>query len=273
MLPHWTEKDLVVNGNKIHYTRTGDGSKPPVVLAHGFSDSGLCWLPVAQELEAHYDVILPDARGHGLSARLTPGEALDMPGDLAGLVRALGLDRPVIGGHSMGGSVSGRLAARYPGLARALILEDPGWFDRPAEKPTDEPRQPSPYQAWLMSLSGKSVEEVMAKCRADSPTWAEVELRPWAMSKLQFDPTFFQADFGEEENWRDTARAIDCPVLLLTADVEKGALISPEMAQAAVGLNGRIRVAHVPGAGHNVRREGYAEFMRLVKGFLKEIYP
>ena len=57
MLPHWKENDLIVNGNKIHYTRTGDGSKPPIVLAHGFSDNGKCWLPVALELEANYDLI------------------------------------------------------------------------------------------------------------------------------------------------------------------------------------------------------------------------
>ena len=57
----------MVNGLKLHYTRTG-GAKPPVVLAHGFSDDGLCWTPVAEALAADYDVVMVDARGHGRSA-------------------------------------------------------------------------------------------------------------------------------------------------------------------------------------------------------------
>ena len=125
MLPHWTANDLVVDGVKIHYTRTGDGSKPPLVLLHGFSDSGLCWPLVAHDLEADYDVILPDARGHGHSARVQPGESIDMAADTAGLIRALGLHRPVLGGHSMGANTSSHVGARYPKLIRALVLEDP----------------------------------------------------------------------------------------------------------------------------------------------------
>ena len=56
--------DVVANGIKIHYYRTG-GDKPPVVLSHGATDDGLCWTRVTLALEAEYDVIMPDARGHG----------------------------------------------------------------------------------------------------------------------------------------------------------------------------------------------------------------
>ncbi|MDZ4717393.1 MAG: alpha/beta hydrolase [Roseiflexaceae bacterium] len=45
----WQTGNVHVNGVNLHYTRTG-GDKPAVVLAHGFSDSGLCWTPVAQAL-------------------------------------------------------------------------------------------------------------------------------------------------------------------------------------------------------------------------------
>ena len=62
----WQSGDVEANGLRLHYTRTG-GAKPPVVLAHGFSDDGLCWTPVAEALEAEYDVIMVDARGHGRS--------------------------------------------------------------------------------------------------------------------------------------------------------------------------------------------------------------
>ena len=57
----WTEHDILTNGIRLHYYRTG-GDKSPLVLCHGFSDNGLCWTPLARELEADYDVIMVDAR-------------------------------------------------------------------------------------------------------------------------------------------------------------------------------------------------------------------
>lgn len=266
MLPHWTDDYLTLNGVRIHYTRTGDGSKPPLVLAHGFSDSGLCWLPVARELEREYDVILPDAQGHGLSARVKPGVATHMVDDLAGLIRALNLNGVVLGGHSMGAGVSAEVAERNPGLLRALILEDPGWRD---PQPEDQEERPNPFRDFLLGLAGRSVEDLMARCHADNPTWPEAELRPWAESKLQFDTGFFQAGFSLPKDWRGTARALGCPTLLITADVERGAIVSADMAHQAQALNPRIRVAHIPGAGHSVRREQFTGFMRVVREFLR----
>jgi N-formylmaleamate deformylase len=274
MLPHWKENDVVVNGAKIHYIRTGDGSKPPVVLAHGFSDNGLCWLPVALDLEAEYDVILPDARGHGKSSRVQPGEALDAPADLAGLIRQLGLVKPVVGGHSMGGSVSSTMQARFPGLAGALVLEDPAWFTppppQPDEKQEQQPARPR-FGDWLLELQDRPLEDVMAKCRKENPTWPEVELRPWAVSKQEFDLNFLQVGALPRGDWRDTAKALDCPTLLITAVKRKGAIIDKETAKLAKSLNKKIQVVYIPKAGHSIRRENYPAYIAAVKKFLKKV--
>ena len=58
----WYEGDVGANGIRIHYARTG-GDKPPVILAHGAGDDGLCWTRVAKELEATYDVVIPTVAG------------------------------------------------------------------------------------------------------------------------------------------------------------------------------------------------------------------
>lgn len=270
MTEHWSENDIVISGASFHYVRTG-GAKPSLVLAHGFSDSGLCWLPVARELEAEYDLILPDARGHGLSQRVLPGESIDGARDLASFIRALGLERPIVGGHSMGANTASTLAAQNPGLVRALILEDPGWRDvAPEPQKKDEAPKPNPWFDWLSSIPGLTLEEVMAKCRFDSPTWAEVELRPWAESKKALDLNIFRAE-SVRRPWREVARAIDCPTLLITADVEKGAIISPAMAREAQALNSQIQVVHIPGAGHSIRREAYPAYLAAVRDFLSRI--
>src|SRR5512136_1054701 len=62
----WSDGYVKSNGIDIHYHRTG-GDKPQVVISHGAGDDGLCWTHVVKELEQDYDVILPDARGHGKS--------------------------------------------------------------------------------------------------------------------------------------------------------------------------------------------------------------
>lgn len=276
MVPNWTEADITINGVQIHYARTGGKNKPPLVLLHGFSDSGMCWLPVARDLEAEWDIILPDARGHGKSQRVQPGEKIDSAADIAGLIQALKLKRPVVGGHSMGGNTAGLVGSRYPDLIRGLILEDPGWRSAPPprmeEKEEEEKAPPTnPWFDWLVSLKGTPVEDVMAKCRADSPTWPEIELRPWAESKLALDTNIFKAD-SVWVHWEEVARGIVCPTLLLTGDVEKGAIVSAEDAQKANQLSPAIRVAHIPGVGHSLRRENYAVFMRLVGGFLKSLH-
>jgi N-formylmaleamate deformylase len=265
-MTQWTEQYVTVDGAQFHYHRTGDGSKPALVLAHGFSDNGLCWLPVARDLEADYDVILPDARGHGKSQRVQPGEKVNLARDLAGIIQALGLERPVVGGHSMGGSTAGVLAAEWPQLVRALILEDPGWRDAQPEPEEKEPR-PNPWFEWLQSLPGLSIEDVMAKGRADSPTWPEIELPAWAESKKQLDLNFMKVE-STHHAWREVAQAIACPTLLITADANQGGIVTPQMARTAILLNRRIQVANIAGVGHNIRREDYKGYMRAVREFL-----
>jgi pimeloyl-ACP methyl ester carboxylesterase len=65
----WFSGYVNTNGMRMHYYRTR-GDKPPLVLAHGATDSGLCWSRLARTLESEYDVILPDARGHGFRCTL-----------------------------------------------------------------------------------------------------------------------------------------------------------------------------------------------------------
>ena len=64
----WTSAYVETDRIKLHYHRTG-GDKPALVLAHGLTDNGLCWTRLARALEAEYDLVMVDARGHGLSAK------------------------------------------------------------------------------------------------------------------------------------------------------------------------------------------------------------
>ena len=106
MTDEWQAGDVAANGIHLHYTRTG-GAKPPVVLAHGVTDDGLCWSRVAEALAPRYDVIMVDARGHGRSQAPEQDYRLAaQAADMAAVIAALGLVRPAILGHSLGAAMA-----------------------------------------------------------------------------------------------------------------------------------------------------------------------
>ena len=96
-------------------TSVPGGDLPPLVLVHGFTDHALYFTRVAEALAGSWDVVAYDARGHGASDRVTGrfGDATRVA-DLVAVVRELGLDRPALLGHSMGGATVGQAIAQYP---------------------------------------------------------------------------------------------------------------------------------------------------------------
>ena len=272
MLPFWTQNDLEVNGTCIHYTRTGRGEKPPLVLVHGFSDNGLCWTPVARALEDEYDVIMPDMRGHGLSARVKPDEQVDMAADLAELIRALGLHRPIVGGHSMGAMVTYQIGVRFPELASALILEDPPWW---LEQPVPLAPGENSIVKWAKGLRNQTLEELLVAYRKDHPDWPEELLRPMCEFKKQLDTTVVDTMSKrlhlERTNWLVTIGSIPHPMLVFTADPELGAIVTPQAAAKAQELNPNVTLVHVPNVGHLIRFDNFPVFMNALRRFLKEV--
>lgn len=272
-MSNWAENSVIANGIKIHYHRTG-GHMPPLVLVHGYSDNGLCWIRLAKALEETYDLIMPDARGHGLSEAPETGYATeDMAADLAGLIEALEMDRPAVLGHSMGASTAATWAAQYPQQVRVVLLEDPPWFDeqrmqqRASTVPTPEKRR-----AEIMARNAKSREELVASCRHDQPTWDEIEFGPWADAKRQLSPNLAERYAAPRRPWQEIAAEIAHPTLLITADNSAGALVTPEIAAQAAGLNPRIQTVHIAGAGHSIRREQFDRYRQAVTQFLDTVY-
>src|SRR5215211_2564853 len=117
----WHDTYLEPPHGHVFVRRLGDvdDGATPIVLLHGFSDSGECWYPLVPHLAGRGSMALPDARGHGHSG--VPDEPVDMEalaGDAAAVVRSLG--RPaILIGHSMGADTAAYLAARQPDLVVA----------------------------------------------------------------------------------------------------------------------------------------------------------
>jgi N-formylmaleamate deformylase len=266
----WLSGDVTTNGIRIHFHRTG-GDKPPLVLAHGATDNGLCWTRVALALEGDYDVIMPDARGHGLSEAPAIGYTnADHAADLAGLIRGLGLVRPAIGGHSMGAGATLRLIADEPDLVSCAVLEDPGLRDGPWPPPGRADARQGMRQI-VEDAQTSDLETTIRRGRERSPLWSDEEWQAWATAKQQLSRAFLESlgsgrpPMGE---WREELRRLRCPVLLVTADPDRGAIVTPETAQEASALAPSLEVIRLQGAGHNIRREQFAPFVEAVRAFL-----
>lgn len=276
MLAHWIQNDLLVNGVRLHYYRTGHGDKPPLVLVHGFSDNGLCWTPVARDLEAEYDLIMPDMRGHGLSERVQPGDKVDMAADVAGLIRTLGLARPIVVGHSMGAMITYQIGVRFPELASALVLEDPPWWLSPQAQslPLSRPDE-NPVAQWAKSLSNQTREELLVQYRKEHPNWPEELLRPMCESKKQLDQTIvdIMTDrmHSQEVQWLTTIQQIAHPMLLFAANPQLGGIVTPDVVAKVRELNPKVRIASIPDVGHLIRFDQYTAFMDAIRPFLKQV--
>jgi pimeloyl-ACP methyl ester carboxylesterase len=264
----WQSGDVQVHGLRLHYTRTG-GDKLPVVLAHGFSDDGLCWTPVAEVLEPDYDVIMVDARGHGQSDAPEQGyNTADMAGDLAGVIAALGLCRPTVIGHSMGGGTTLALASLYPDVPGAILLEDAAPLGLAAMRMPRDPERHARIVQWVAGLRDKTREQLIVEQRAAAPTWSEAVLGLWADAHLRLSPRAAAFDPATGVDWTAVLPRVTCPALLIAADPERGGMIGAESAAVFQSFVPQLRVITIEGAGHCVRYEQFDRCIDIVRGFL-----
>lgn len=262
----WTEGHVQTNGITTFYRRSG-GAGPPVVLLHGLTDNGACWTRLARSLEADYDLVMPDARGHGRSTVPASGYSPEeRAADVIGLIDALGLDRPVLVGHSMGGLTAALVAAEAPARIRGAVLEDPSFVSAEAWAAPRRREWAAQHEATL----ALSEEQLIARGRAENPRWPDEILPPWARAKLETSLKVFDWLELPPSDYAAIVGRLGVPTLLVTGEPALGALVSDELATELSARNPLLRVAHIPGAGHCIRYEQADSFADIVKTFLAE---
>jgi N-formylmaleamate deformylase len=287
--PHWLEKTVVANGIRQHFYRTG-GEKPSLILLHGFSENGLCWSRVAKALEHDYDIVMVDARGHGLSSGPETGYSQELlTQDVAGLIHKLGLQHPGLFGHSNGALTAAQVAATFPDLVRAVILEDPPWGEssgRPIAATEGNEAWPgftawyNAWIAWHMALRTQTLEERIASSGQFLPPgtsgWPEEELLTHLEAQAQFnlDVLNFVPFVPTRTPWHETVKRIACPILLLSGNPERGAMLTPQETQKIAATWRKGQLVSFVEAGHQMHHEMQGEqfddFIGVVKAFLNE---
>jgi pimeloyl-ACP methyl ester carboxylesterase len=111
-------------GGDISYQVTGSGH-PPLLLTHGYGATGAMFGQNLAVASARNRVVTWDIRGHGSSESPADPDSYTADaalGDMTALLAELGLDRVVLGGHSLGGYLSLDFALRHPDQVAGLVL-------------------------------------------------------------------------------------------------------------------------------------------------------
>jgi pimeloyl-ACP methyl ester carboxylesterase len=114
---------IEVEGTELHWAEAGQPGNTPLVLLHGLTDSHLTWKRIAGYFASDRRVLMPDLAGHGRSARPDASYALSWHTHLiAEWMKAIGIARADVLGHSFGGGVAQMLLLEIPNRIRRLVL-------------------------------------------------------------------------------------------------------------------------------------------------------
>jgi pimeloyl-ACP methyl ester carboxylesterase len=260
---------------RFHYLswRTERTELPSVLLLHGITSSAQSWVRVGPALADHYRVYALDQRGHGNSIKPSQGaySLHQTANDAIAFIEALGLERPVLIGHSWGGATALVLASGAgfqqpaPSFSR-IILEDPAH--------TFGHGNPEKRAANYTRDIGRPTDELRTEIAAENPGWteADIEGKIDALHKVTREAVvsvFAQAEQAGE--LLPLLAKIAAPTLLIRADTALGTILDDAAwEQAQQYLQPHSRAVQINGATHNVHRSKFNEFMQVVNDFLSQ---
>ena len=118
-----SRQQVRANGIRINTWIGGDG--PPLVLLHGYPQTGQMWRKMTPALIQQFSVVCPDLRGYGDSAKPRDGfDKRTMARDIAELMRELGHKQYMVVGHDRGARVAHRLALDHANAVKRLVVLD-----------------------------------------------------------------------------------------------------------------------------------------------------
>jgi N-formylmaleamate deformylase len=263
-MANWTSAACETNGIEMHYLRTG-GAKPAVVLLHGLTGSGACWSPLARALEGAYDVVMPDARGHGDSSAPPKGYRYeDHARDVIGLIRRLGLAAPVLVGHSMGGMTAAVVASQGEAALGGVILADPTFLEPQRQREVYASEAVEEQRRFLRLEREEALAQARARHAQRRPEIVELVIEARMKTRMRA----FEVLTPPNPEYRRLVRDIHAPMLLVIGDQ---GVVSLETARELQKLNARLRVEEIQGAGHAIPYDQPERFEAVVRSFLRAV--
>ena len=269
-------KTLTANGINIHYLEWGTVGAPPLVMLHGLRGHARVWEDVAEALCGNYHVYAMDQRGRGDTDHAPGGDySTDaFVADLAGFVDAIGLDKFILFGHSMGGRNSMAFAGQYPERLERLCIVDIGPRIEPTggNRITEELRALPPqfdnFEAALahVQTGNRFASEPVMRRRLGGQTYQTADGKiGW-----KFDPEIREQRINgtaapAADLWPALER-IPCPTLVVRGTETD--LLTRETAQQMIDTLAQGTLVEIERAGHMVFEDNPADFIAAVRDWL-----
>lgn len=274
----------VANGVTIYYRDIGPRSEP-VILLHGFPETGDAFAQAAVALGGRYRLIVPDLRGAGLSQRAPSGyEKKTLATDIKELMDHLKIDRAHIIGHDIGARVAYAFAVQYPErllsltVAEAFIegLAGTAEFKRlaPGNPRTRHFARFAKVDEAVNEYQGKEEDLVLSfmNSRSKSRHFVGAEVTRYTAS-LKRDGGLRAAFMNYEASDRDAAfaenadasRLKEIPVLAIVCQNPFGNTLQRQL--VAAGLK-QTKGVSLDGCAHWIYEENPDETLTAITGFL-----
>jgi pimeloyl-ACP methyl ester carboxylesterase len=260
----------------MYYQKAGTGDMP-LVLVHGFGASSFSWRENLDALaQAGFTVYAPDMRGFGLSDKgWDKSMSQDAQADrLKAFMDAVGIDRAVLAGNSMGGGIVANFALRYPDRVRGLVLVDPAIYGGVNSSAASALVRLPGIQRWgqhlvrfILADDDRNASTIKSAWFDPSSVTPEV-LRGYrrALQTPDWDLGLLALlRDGMSNNLGPRLKDLNVPALIVWG--EHDTWISPSNAPKLKQNIAGSQLAIIPDAGHVPHEEKPAEFNKLMINF------
>jgi len=276
-----TDRTVPGDGVSLH-ARDWGGDGAPVVLLHGLASNARIWDGVAQRLaDAGLRVAALDLRGHGESEQPAAGyDFATVCRDLEAALKALGVERPVLAGHSWGANVALQYAAERAGAVAGLVLVDggfigvadwPGMTRELARERLAPPRFAVPLEDWLARAGRFAAGAGRGGWVRDFlRAGVDVDDRGVARARFHFDNHMQVVDALYDQRPSALYPLVHCPVLLCPAAEDELAAAKQDAVQRALRLLPDARATWFEDTMHDIPLQRPADLAAELARFVKE---
>mgnify|MGYP003563393238 CR=1 FL=1 len=245
------------DGVRLHVRDRGPEDAPALLLIHGWSQHHMSWSKqMGGDLADRFRLVAPDLRGHGASAKPEDAAAYDTSapwaGDIAAIIAALGLDRPLLVGWSMGGWVACDYLRVHgdAGIAGLVLVGSTIRMGQGAAAGVHEKRSPAVKATGMYSEDQEAnltaTIGFLRACFAKTPSKQDLALMTGF--NMLCPPHVRKAARLRSEDYRPELEALTKPALAIFGEGEKVCL--PAMADEVRAALPGGRSLSYPGCGH-----------------------
>jgi esterase len=263
-----TDRDLSVNGLRLHVLDWGGERRTPLLLLHGFTGHAHAWDTLSIALQPYFHVYALDQRGHGDSDPAEVYNAIAAFDDIGGVVDQLGLRSLILMGLSMGGRNAIYFTSKRPEVVQKLVIVDIG--PEISKRAASAPAGPPEPATW------ESIEQAAQHLHRSNPypgihyyRWVvSTSLRQRADGSLvwAWHPSVKERRSQLDLDWWAVLRSITPPTLVLRG--EHSTVLDRDVAERMAKELPHGRFVEIPNAVHTLHEDNPEAVLTALKEFL-----